>query len=188
MDIAIIMLAAGCARRFGSDKRMALMHGDVTVLQQATERAVATRLPVIVCLRPGEETLADRIRHIGAQVLPCRDAHLGMGSTLAEAVRACSKRDGVLVALGDMPHIKSTTYKQIATALTPNSICQPRMRDTSGHPVGFGSAFFPELSRLRGEPGARPVVIQHRDAVRAVAVEDPGILMDIDTPADIQSG
>ena len=49
----------------------------------------------------------------------------------------------------------------------------------------FGGDFGPELMELRGDSGAAAVITRHPDAVMPLDVTDPGILLDIDRPADI---
>lgn len=52
-----------------------------------------------------------------------------------------------------------------------------------GHPVAFGRSLWGELAALRGDVGARELLRRHR--VAAVAVDDPGVAADVDTPGDL---
>jgi molybdenum cofactor cytidylyltransferase len=54
-----------------------------------------------------------------------------------------------------------------------------------GHPVGFGAACFDALATLDGDAGARDVVAAHGDALVRLEVDDPGVLRDVDTAADL---
>jgi molybdenum cofactor cytidylyltransferase len=64
-------------------------------------------------------------------------------------------------------------------------IVQPTLDDVPGHPVGFSADLFAALQALEGDEGARRVLHSHADAVLRVAVDDPGILRDLDTPDQI---
>lgn len=70
--------------------------------------------------------------------------------------------------------------------LRPGSITLPTFRGSSGHPVGFSSDYFDKLTALGGDAGARELLQQNKEAIIRVPVDDPGILRDIDRPADIQ--
>jgi molybdenum cofactor cytidylyltransferase len=61
-------------------------------------------------------------------------------------------------------------------------IVVPMHSDTPGHPVGFSREFFAELIALTGDRGARSVIDAHREAVRTIGVDDPGVVTDIDHP------
>jgi molybdenum cofactor cytidylyltransferase len=53
-----------------------------------------------------------------------------------------------------------------------------------GNPVAFSRRHLPQLLALTGDRGARGIV--RDNIVNEVAVDDPGILLDIDTPPDLQ--
>jgi molybdenum cofactor cytidylyltransferase len=185
MNTGILMLAAGSGVRFGSDKRAATLTDGRTLLLASVENAVASALPVRVCLRPGDETLAAAVNNAGAAVLYCAGAESGMGHTLAEGISQMNRYDGVIVALGDMPLIQPATYTRVAAALLPGGICQPRCGDRPGHPVGFSRTWFASLARLAGDRGARGLVRENAGRVTVIDVDDPGILRDVDTPGDL---
>ena len=46
--------------------------------------------------------------------------------------------------------------------------------------------FFDELMALDGDTGANHIVTNHADAVLRLDLSDPGILLDIDTQADLE--
>lgn len=116
----------------------------------------------------------------------CRDAARGMGHTLAAGVRASDGAAGWVVALADMPGILPSTIALVAQALGGGaSIVAPRFRGDRGHPVGMASRFRDDLLALQGDAGARAIVAAHKDAVTLLDVDDPGVLKDIDTPADL---
>jgi molybdenum cofactor cytidylyltransferase len=54
--------------------------------------------------------------------------------------------------------------------------------------VGFGRDFLPALLQLGGDHGARHLVDGARDRVRSIPIDDPGILRDVDVPADLRNG
>ena len=64
---------------------------------------------------------------------------------------------------------------------------QPVHQEQRGHPVGFGAASAAALAALSGPLGAAPVLraLREAGAVVELAVDDAGILADIDTLADL---
>jgi molybdenum cofactor cytidylyltransferase len=53
-----------------------------------------------------------------------------------------------------------------------------------GHPVAFSPELYSELASLTGDEGARRLVARYPSF--AVDVDDPGVLIDIDTSEDLQ--
>ncbi len=110
----------------------------------------------------------------------------GMASSLRAGVAALPAGiDGVLVALGDMPALRPALLRALVAAFDPaagRSICVPERKGRRGHPVLFGAEHFAELAALAGDVGARALFERHAASVHALAVDDPGILLDVDTP------
>jgi len=85
-----------------------------------------------------------------------------------------------------MPRIAPGTIKTVIDALEQGVlIAAPVRKGERGHPVGFGAALRDELLALDGDQGARAVVERHRDSVRLIECDDPGILFDVDRKSDI---
>ncbi|HVL37716.1 MAG TPA: NTP transferase domain-containing protein, partial [Burkholderiales bacterium] len=88
------------------------------------------------------------------------------------------------VALADMPFVRPSTIAAVREALAAGApLAAPYFRSRRGHPVGIAGGFHRELVALRGDEGARRLLAAHR--VRKIPVGDPGVLRDIDTPADL---
>jgi len=93
--------------------------------------------------------------------------------------------DGTLVALGDMPWIRSTHVDALIAAFDPagpQTICVPVHDRKRGHPVLWSARHFAEMRMLGGDVGARALLEKHARAVQTVEVDDAAVHLDIDTP------
>src|SRR5512141_2870170 len=184
MRIVGILLAAGAASRFGGAKLLAALPDGAPVGVRAASNLVAVVPETLAVVRPGDDALAAALGAAGVRVTLCPDAHTGMGASLAHGVREAGAADGYVIALADMPYIARDTIAQVATALRGGAaIVVPRHAQRRGHPVGFGAAHREALMRLSGDTGARALLAG--DDVQWLDVDDPGMLKDIDTPADL---
>ena len=184
MKIVGLLLAAGSATRFGSDKlRHALPHG-VPIAVQAARQLKSELGDVVVVVR--DRAATDTFEGEGCRTVVCENAAEGMGASLACAVRAAGPQDGYIVALGDMPFVRRTSIAAVREALERGAaIVQPFFRARPGHPVGFAGRFFPELSKLQGDEGARRVIAANASELVKIPIGDPGVIRDIDTPDDL---
>lgn len=181
-----ILIAAGHSRRFGSDK---LLHplADGTPLAVAAFRNLKPACAeVIVVLRPEQDELAARLWNEGARIVISEDSHAGMGHSLAAGVRASAEAAGWLLALADMPYVKTTTMQQLALALMEGaSIAAPVHDAKRGNPVGFARKWYGMLLQLSGDTGARALLLEHEDELSLLPCEDSGVHCDIDTLQDL---
>lgn len=111
----------------------------------------------------------------------------GLASSLRAGLAALpADLDGVLICLGDMPDVSSTVLENLIAAFNPTegrAICLPVHGGKRGNPALWGARFLPELARLEGDSGARSLFALHAEWICEVAVDDPGVLIDYDTPA-----
>jgi molybdenum cofactor cytidylyltransferase len=186
LNISAILLAAGSGSRFGGDK---LLHPlpDGTALGAAAARNLLAAVPdVVAVVRPGDFPLADMLEQEGCRVTVCPHAARGMGTSLAHGVAACRGADGWLIALADMPLIKSATIAAIARELEAGkSLVAPAYYGQRGHPVGVNKRFGAQLLALDGDAGARDLIAAHADELVLIECDDPGILHDIDRREDL---
>ena len=184
MNIVGLLLAAGSASRFGSDKlRHPLPHGVPIAVQSARNlRAELPRVVVAVRSRDAERIFGDE----RCETIVCENADEGMGASLACAVRAAGKADGYIVALADMPFLRRATIAAVREALEKGArLAAPYFRARRGHPVGIAGAFHDQLITLTGDEGARRIIAAHEAELLKIPVGDPGAIRDIDRPEDL---
>ena len=187
MNVVAILLAAGSATRFGSDKLAHPLPHEVPIAVQAARNLKAVfEERILVVTRPEAGALAELFRKDGCRVVVCENAAEGMGASLACAVRAAADAGGFVIALADMPFIRSSTIAAVRDALAAGApLVAPYFRARRGHPVGIGAKFRSELEALRGDEGAKKIVAANETNLVKIPVGDPGVLRDIDTPRDL---
>jgi molybdenum cofactor cytidylyltransferase len=185
-DVVGLLLAAGSASRFGSDKLAhALPHGVPIAVQSA--RHLKSGLPrVIAVVRPGSAALAASLKSEGCEVGVCESAADGMGASLACAVRAAGPASAYVVALADMPFVRPSTISAVRDAVAGGApLAAPYFRTRRGHPVGISGRFYERLIVMKGDEGARRILSENEAALLKIPVGDPGVIRDIDTPSDL---
>ena len=55
----------------------------------------------------------------------------------------------------------------------------------AGNPVAFGKKYFNQLRQLQGDSGGKSIIANNPESIIRLAVEDAGIVQDIDTPGDL---
>ena len=185
-DIVGLLLAAGSAKRFGSNKLLhALPHG-VPIALQAARHLKPETSAVIAIVRPGQDALFKALQQEGCSVVVCENADEGMGASLACGARAAGEAKGYLIALADMPFIRRSSIAAVREALEKGAaLAAPYWRGRRGHPVGISHAFYEELVQLKGDEGARSILAANDARLVKIPLGDPGVLRDIDRPEDL---
>ena len=187
----VVVLAAGRSERFGAGRhKLAQPLGASSVLAQTLARAIASHLrTVVVTTAAFVDVARSSVAARDVVVLPDLasdgSASLGMGTSIAAGVRASADSAGWLVLPGDMPLVQPATLLAVARALDHHAVAYAQHGGRRGHPVGFAAELYPELTELSGDEGARRIIARY--PAFAVDLDDPGILVDIDTEDDLDA-
>jgi CTP:molybdopterin cytidylyltransferase MocA len=181
--IGAVVLAAGASSRMGRPKAaMTVGREGPSFLEAILATLDAAGVAVVrVVVRPGEAREA--VRDV---VNPNPTA--GMLSSVQCGIRALPPGlAAVFVWPVDHPLVdKATVLAMIAAFRTGGApIVVPACDGRRGHPVLVSARVLPELFTVDASLGAAAVVHAHADRVE-LAVEDRGVLSDVDTPGDYE--
>ena len=189
-----VVLAAGAGSRFGGGKLLAPWRGGI-LLDAALAAALAApgrKVTVVWGADPrvaaAAEAFAASARGGDRLALVRADRHAeGLSASLAAGVAALGPDcAGAFVLLGDMPRIPVAVLPRLAEALDQGALAAaPAYRGRRGHPVLFGGALLPALTRLGGDRGAAALLEGLGDRLALVDTPDDGVLFDVDRPADL---
>jgi molybdenum cofactor cytidylyltransferase len=89
-----------------------------------------------------------------------------------------------MVFLIDHPLVSTALIDELLTAFAQSSslIAIPSFQDRRGHPMIFAKQLFAELLHAPLEQGAVAVVRKHHAEILHLTVNEPEVLIDIDTP------
>ncbi|MCB1646665.1 MAG: nucleotidyltransferase family protein [Pseudomonadales bacterium] len=189
-----VIIAGGQSRRFGTDKRLAILPDGTRIIEKSVQNAASALASVIVALRDTDKVLAAELTERFASqshilIIRAEDSALGMGHTLANAIEYAPDWDAALILLADMPFISASTFQQLGDSFTAHQLSAPIIvpvyQGREGHPVLFSKHYFAEIGMLTGDKGARRIIQRYPERVVHLPVSDPGVIQDIDTPEDL---
>lgn len=185
--MAAIILAAGTSTRMEDGSKLLAELDGQAVIEHVVATALASRAePVVVVL--GYRAADVRARVPDGVVLvenPRYDS--GLASSLVKGVRALPEGvAGCVVMLGDMPLVRPDDVDALIAAFDPGASCVPVVDGRWGNPVLWPRASFHRIVELTGDQGARRVLEADDTPVVEVPLENPGLLFDVDTTADLE--
>ncbi|MDP2246922.1 MAG: nucleotidyltransferase family protein [Nitrosomonadales bacterium] len=191
MNVVGILLAAGHSRRFGAKNKLIQSLADGAMMALSSAGHLMTALPHSVAIVRPDSVLQAKLADLGLMVTCCQQDEQDMAASLVAAVRygqsIYPETSGYVIALADMPYIHSQTIYEVAKRIDSGGpgIVVPRYQGRRGHPVGFSARFTEELLVLTGDQGAKVLLEKYPSELDFFECEDPGILVDIDTPVEL---
>jgi molybdenum cofactor cytidylyltransferase len=168
----------------GSNKLVAELEG-VPIVRRTVAAALASRArPVVVVT--GHEAAAVREALAGMDVTFAHNPSYaeGMSTSLRAGLLAAGPVSAALICLGDMPRLAPHHLDAVIAAHRDDeTIIVPTFDGKRGNPVLWPRRYFAEITALTGDVGARALIDRYAEHVASLPIDDPAILVDVDTPA-----
>jgi molybdenum cofactor cytidylyltransferase len=186
-QVAAIVLAAGRSSRMAGPNKLLAEIGGRPLVRIVAEAALASHArPVIVVTGHERERVEAALAGLDVLLVHNPAYANGLSTSLKAGVAATpDAADGVIVCLGDMPQVDARLIDRLLAAFDPERgalVVVPTLAGKRGNPVVWSRRFFPDLSALIGDVGARGLIADYPEAVVEVAMADDAALIDIDTP------
>lgn len=182
-----VLLAAGQSRRMGrANKMLVEVDGAPMVVHAARALLSSGAYPVVVVLGHEPEAVQEALAGLEVTFVRNPDYADGLSTSLKAGLSALPNQcAGAVVALGDMPGVGAEDIDSLIEAFDPlggHSICVPTYNRKRGNPVLWARRYFDDISSVSGDVGARHLIGENADQVLEVPRDNPGVLIDLDTP------
>ena len=187
MKTALVMLAAGNSRRFGSNKLLYEINGKpmylwtleklkraaekmegseivvVTQYQEIINKAIEMKIPVFVNPRPED----------------------GISLSMRLGLECVKDTDACLFTVADQPWLTVETILRLIELFKKEQkgmACT--IRDgKNGNPCIFSHRYYQELKEISGDRGGKLLIKKHPEDVAYLRIEDARELQDVDEPS-----
>jgi molybdenum cofactor cytidylyltransferase len=188
MRLGAVVPAAGLSRRMGKEKIL-LPFGESSVLEHvlSTLRRSGIEERVVV-LRADLPEAITRARNLGAQVVLNPHPEEEMLVSIRMGITQLSAEiETFFVWPADHPAVSGETLTELARQAAAGRVVLPVYRGRRGHPALVGGELLPEIARIPASHGLRWLWRTRPEVLKEVIVEDPGVLLDLDTPEDYEA-
>jgi len=188
--IGIVILAAGGSTRFGEPKQLLQFEG-TSFLRRAVDAALSQPdCTVVVVLGQDAAAAKDEIDGLPLKIVVNSDWQVGISSSIKGGLKKLLEDEPELAAvifmLCDQPFVSRATIANLINNYTSTRkpIVASSYQETLGVPALFAREMFAELMDLKGDIGAKPVILSH--AADVCKIDAPEAFSDIDTQADYE--
>ncbi|HEU4636950.1 MAG TPA: nucleotidyltransferase family protein [Edaphobacter sp.] len=173
-----MVLAAGASRRMGTPKQLLRISGEMLLERALRICRDAGCNPIVVVLGASADQVKSSCPLEDAIVVVNKEWQEGMSSSIAMGISALDDGvDGCVITTCDMPAVSAHHLRKLAKA---GQVTASAYAGRSGVPAFFPRSIFPRLTMLRGDMGARSLLLQ------APSIPLEGGELDIDTPQDLE--
>jgi molybdenum cofactor cytidylyltransferase len=188
--ISAIILAAGQSKRMGQPK-MLLPWGKVTVIEHVITTFLNAGIEEMVVITGGAREMVEKVTaQYPVRMIHNNDYATGeMLSSLQCGLRAMpDQAQATLVGLGDQPQVRERSVHGIVEGYQKgkSALVVPSFQMRRGHPWLVARPLWDELLQMKPPESPRDFLNRHAGEIHYVAVDNPSILADLDTPEDYQ--
>jgi molybdenum cofactor cytidylyltransferase len=185
--IAAVVLAAGQSTRMAPyNKLLVADRAGKPMVVRVIDNVLSSRArPVVVVLGHRAEEIRPALGGRPVQIVEAPDYARGLSASLKSGIAAVpAEAAAALVCLGDMPLVTGRMLDRLIEAWDPDegrAIVVPTHQGRPGNPILWDRRFFPEISELSGDTGARSLLARYPEQVAEVEIGEDAVLRDFDT-------
>jgi len=188
MRVAAVVLAAGGSARFRKPKQFALFEGETFIRRIVAAAIEADCAPVVVVTGEDSAQITSELTQFTVTIAMNPDWQSGLGSSIVVGMRntmnLAPDLDAAILLTCDQPFVNAAVLTRLMQfrPTTGKPIIASAYAETLGIPALFDRSCFPDLLRLKGDSGAKGIILARPQDV--ASFDFPAGEIDIDTAAD----
>lgn len=143
---------------------------------------------IILVTAPEDEALRAWAQQAGVDAAVNPDPERGMLSSIQKGLAALPRDQILLVSPADLPNLRSDSVAELLRRMIAvrAPLAVPVHQGKRGHPLAIAPALISEIFTLDPQIGLKQLRDRHAVGLLEVTVDDPGVVMDVDTPEDYE--
>ncbi|HEX4966169.1 MAG TPA: nucleotidyltransferase family protein [Thermoanaerobaculia bacterium] len=195
LSAVAILPAAGASRRMGRPKLLLPFQGRPLVAAVVESLRMVGVSGIVLVTAPEDEALRAWARQEGVAVAVNPEPERGMLSSVQVGVAAlgggnalAGRGEILLVSPADLPRLRAESVAELLRQMAASGalLAVPVYRGKRGHPMAISPALIPLIPILDPGIGLKQLRDLHEAGLLEVVVDDPGVVIDVDTPADYE--
>jgi molybdenum cofactor cytidylyltransferase len=186
MTTAALILSGGASTRFGGLPKALLSTGEKSSVRRLAEVCLAEGAdPTVVVVGTHREPVAHELRGLPVDLVEAEDWYEGRTASVHAGLRAIPEDRDVLLWPVDHPFVLTRTVDTLLSVRERDALAVwfiPTHQGRGGHPVLWRASVRPDVMELRSDAPLRALLPEFGPQVRRVAVEDAGVVANVDTP------
>ena len=189
--IAAVVLAAGSSQRMGTANKLHLPIDGTPLLRHSLQTLLDASIDdIVVVLGYDHQTTRALIEDLPLRIV-VNEAHAsGQMSSVHCGLNALDETyDGVIIALGDQPALRSTDIEILVDAFTNRDggeVVVPTYQGKRGNPIVISGRCRADIVAGTRNLGCRKFIEKNPELVRKIEMSNPAVVIDLDTPQEYE--
>jgi len=191
MTTAALLLTGGESSRFGGYPKALMELRGTPAVRRLAEICLAGGFdPVTVVVGPHRGPIAHELRGMPVSIVDAELWYEGRTASIHAGLESIPEDRDVLFWPVDHPFVAPSTVDALARAREEDALAVwfiPTFNGRGGHPVLWRAAVRADVLDLRSDAPLRSLLPEFGVQVRRVAVNDPGVVANVDTPEEYRT-
>jgi molybdenum cofactor cytidylyltransferase len=187
---SVLILAAGMSVRFGAPKLIQPIGGTPLLQRVINEAMLSDAMDTILVVGHEWDRLLMHVDTHYARVVINPNYSKGMANSLQAGIKAVPPEFlGCVVAMGDQPFVGRRLINSLMKKflrVRPLAV-MTEYDGVKATPVLLSRDLFAQVMRLRGDKGAKSLLLRYKDRVSCVSLKNQVGLIDVDTSSDLET-
>jgi len=191
MTTAALLLSGGESTRFGGLPKALMTLRGTSAVRRLAEICLARNLePVVVVVGPHRGPIAHELRDLDVTLADSELWYEGRTASIHSGLEAIPADRDVLFWPVDHPFVSESTVDVLERARDTDPLAVwfiPTFGGRGGHPILWRAGVRADILDLRSDAPLRSLLPEFGVQVRRVAVNDPGVVANVDTPEEYRA-
>ena len=188
--ITNIILAAGQSKRMLKNNKLLIKINKQSMIDKMVSTSLNSSADsTVVVLGYQSDIIQEIIQNKEIITIINKDYKKGLSSSLQCGISALPDDcDAAIIILADMPNIKSKIIDSLINNFNPQknkSIIIPTFNGKRGNPILLDRKYFPDIISVKGDKGAKDIIVNNKNSILEIPQKDSSVLNDIDTKEDL---
>jgi len=182
--ISAILLSAGLSKRMGGENKLTKKINGEPLINHTIKNILASEVDELIIVIGYQSEIIKKLvdKNDKIKFVLNENFEKGMASSIKIGLENLSKKsDAFFICLGDMPLISKNIYEQLIKLKNNKEIIVPTYKGKQGNPVLFSILMKKEIMKLKGDVGAKEILISNKNKILNIETKDKGITIDLDT-------
>ena len=189
--ISGILLAAGASRRFGKKNKLVENFKKKPLINHVLKSLIESKIDEIFIILGYQKKKIEKkiLRHKKIKILYNKDYKKGISTSIKCGLKKISKnKKGFIIIHGDMPYIDYSIINKIYQSMNRlnKKIFIPKTKNKIGNPIGFAFSMKKEFYKIKGDIGAKKLILKNKKIIKFIKFKKDVIFKDIDQIIDIK--